>query len=308
MIFAGLCLGHLQSCKKPQITLQKDLTIGVEDGDENQIFGGISSVCTDSMDNIYILDSRMWRIQKFDSLGNFLQSFPIQEGQGPGELTYPGEMAVSPQGNMFLYDFMSWKILFLDNRGNAINSFNLDFYGISIKFFENETFIVMGDRNGKLFHVYDLKGRLIRSFGQHFEVPQNLARYDYPTVKYPQQFSVSFSERIYVCDPHSYEISVYRNEELESTIKGQNTAFRPVSVKNGKEVNWRTASAFESRERLYSFIAGYGEKPNQIDIFERARQVASLDVEGYIQAIDSKGRLYAVCFEPFHYVARYSIK
>ena len=31
-----------QACKKTQVSLQEDLSIGVEEGDENLIFGGIS--------------------------------------------------------------------------------------------------------------------------------------------------------------------------------------------------------------------------------------------------------------------------
>lgn len=308
LILVWVLLGQIHACKKPQISLQKDLNIGVEEGDENLVFGGIVSICTDDADNIYILDWRMWRIQKFDSQGAFLKSYPIKDGQGPGELTFPGEMAVSPQGTIFLFDFMAWKILVLDRDGKAINSFNLDFFGISINCFADEKLIVMGDKDNALFHIYDVEGRLFGSFGDHFKVPQNLARYDYPTVKYPQVFTVSISERIYVCDPHSYEISVYRKKGLERTIKGDNTAFWPVSVKNGKEVNWRNASVFESKERLYSFIASRGETPNQLDVFEKGRQVESLDIEGAVRAIDSKGRLYAVVEEPFLHVIRYTVK
>lgn len=308
LIVAVILLGQIQACKKPQISLQKDLSIGVEEGDENLIFGGISSICTDAVDNVYILDWRMWRIQKFDSQGTFLNSYPIQKGQGPGELTDTGEMAVSPQGKIFLFNFMERKILVLNQEGSAVNSFRLDIDGMSIKSSGDETITVLGDKDSKLFHVYDVEGNSIRSFGEHFEVPQKLAGYDYPTVKYPQEFTISISERIYVCDPHSYEISVYRNEELERTIKGDNTAFWPVSVKNGKEVNWRNASVFESKERLYSFIASHGKTSNQIDVFEKGRQVESLDVEGYVRAIDSKGRLYAIVEEPFLQVVRYVVK
>ncbi len=308
LIITAVLLRQIQACKKPQISLQKDLSIGVEEGDENLIFGGIFSICTDAVDNVYILDWRMWRIQKFNSKGIFLKSYPIQDGQGPEELTFPGEMAVSPQGIIFLFDFMAWKILVLDQYGKAINSFNLDFFGISINCFEDEKLIIMGDKADALFHVYDIKGSHLSSFGGHFKVPQNLARYDYPTVKYPQEFTVSISERIYVCNPHSYEISIYWKEEFESTFKGENSAFWPVSVKNGKEVNWRNASIFESKERLYSYIASHGDTPNQIDVFEKGRQVESLDIEGDVRAIDSKGRLYVKVEEPFLQVVRYGVK
>jgi len=69
-----------QACKETQVSLHEDLRFGVDKGDDNLVFGGIFSICFDSEDNIHILDSRMWRIQKFDSRGAFLKSFVIQEG------------------------------------------------------------------------------------------------------------------------------------------------------------------------------------------------------------------------------------
>jgi len=297
-----------QSCKKPQIFLQEDLSIGVNEGDENLIFGGISSICFDAEECIYVLDWKMWRVQKFDSQGIFLKSFIIQRGQGPEELTFPGEMAVSPQGKIFLYDFMDWKILVLDKEGNAINSFKLDFNVISIKSSGDETITVMGDKDKKLLHIYDIEGKIASSFGAHFEVPQNLTSYEYPTVKYPQGFTVSESGRIYVCDPHNYEISVYWNEKLERKIKGNNTAFWPVAVKDGREVTITGVSVFESKDRIYSFILSHGEVPNQLDIFEKNKQVESLDISGFVKGIDARGRLYLYTEEPFLRIVRYEVK
>lgn len=309
LVIAWIILSFLhQACKEPHIILQEDLSIGVDQGDENLMFGRISSVGFDSKDNIYILDWKTWRVQKFDNQGAFLNSISIQEGQGPQEITFPGMMAVSPQGKIFLYDFMAWKILILGQDGHFINSFQMDFYGIEIDFAGDESLIVMGDKNNQLFHVHDVQGRLIRSFGDHFDVPQNLARYDFPTVKYPQVFKSSHQGRIYVCDPHRYEISVYKNEELEKKIKGMNAAFLPVSVTDGRNVTLTGVSVFESDNRIYSFILSHGEVPNQLDVFEKNKQIASLDVTGYARAVDSQGRLYFTVEEPFPQVIRYVVK
>lgn len=297
-----------QACKKPHIILQEDLSIGVDQGDENLIFGRVSSLGFDSQEDIYILDWKTWRVQKFDSQGVFLKSISIQKGQGPQEITFPGIMAISPQGKIFLYDFMAWKVLILDQDGRFLNSFNLDFYGIDIGNAGDESLIVMGDKNKKLFHVYDIQGRLIRSFGVHFEVPQNLARFDFPTVKYPQDFKCSRQGRIYVCDPHRYEISVYSNEELKEKINGSNAAFLPVSVKNGRDVTLTGVSVFETGNRIYSFIHSHGEVPNQLDVFDKNRQIASLDVTGYARAVDPQGRLYFTEEEPFPRIIRYVVK
>lgn len=306
-VWAVLCF-YFQACKETQISLQKDLSLGIDEGDENLIFGSISSICFDAEDNIHVLDSRMWRIQKFDSQGIFIKSYTIQDGQGPGEISYPGEMAISPQGKIFIFNFMERKILVLNQEGRAVNSFRLDVDGMSIESSGDETLTVMGDKNGKLFHVYDVEGNPIRSYGEHFEVPKKLTEYDYPPVLYPQQFTVSESERTYVYNPHRYEIFVYRNGALKTKIKGENTAFWPVSVKNGREVTFTSVAVFESGARIYSFISGHGEVPPQLDVFENDKQIDSLDVMGYIQAIDSKGRLYAIVEEPFLHIVRYVVK
>jgi len=297
-----------QSCQKTEISLQEDLSIGVDVGNENLIFGGISSICFDSEDNIHILDSRMWRIARFDSRGVSLESLAIPEGQGPGEISYPGEMAVSPQGKIFLFNFMERKILVLNQKGRAVNSFRLDIDGMSIESSGDETITVMGDKDGKLFHVYDVEGNPIRSYGAHFEVPQKLAEYNFPTVLYPQHFTVSESGRTYVYNPHRYEIYVYRNGELEKKIKGDNSAFWPVSVKNGREVTLTGVSVFESRDRIYSYFNAHSEVPHQLDVFENDKQISSLDVTGYACAVDSSGRLYFIADEPFLHVVRYVIK
>jgi hypothetical protein len=296
-----------QSCQKTGIFLQEDLSLGVDEGDEKLIFGEISSICFDAEDNIHILDSRMWRIARFDSRGVSLESLAIPEGQGPGEISYPGEMAVSPQGKIFLFNFMERKILVLNQNGRAVNSFRLDIDGMGIESSGDETITVMGDKDGKLFHVYDIEGNPIRSYGEHFEVPQKLAEYNFPTVLYPQHFTVSESGRTYVYNPHKYEISVYRNGELEKIIKGSNEAFWPVSVKNGREVTLTFVSVFESKDRVYSFINSHGEVPPRLDVFEKDKQIDSLDVTGYACAVDSRGRLYCTVDEPFLRVIRYVI-
>ena len=296
------------ACSREDIRLEEELSIGEEAGDDNLIFGHIASIDFDSSGNIYVLDSRMWRIQKFDEEGEFLTSFPISRGQGPGELTVPGEMAVNSDGTIFVYDFMAWKILVLNLEGEASGSFNLDFYGISIGCYSDGNLIVMGDLDSQLFHIYDRKGRLLRSFGEHFQVPRNLQEFEFPTVKYPQEFYVSPSGRVYVYNPHRYEISVYKNEEKEKRIRGENRAFWPVAVKNGREVTLTGLRIFEAEDRLFAFISSHGEMPHQLDVFQNDRQVASLDIEGYARAMDSEGRIYFSEEEPFPRIVRYLIK
>lgn len=69
--------------KNIKFSFKEDMSIGLEYGDENLMFGGISNICLDSKENIYISDWKNSRIQKFDIDGNFLESLAIKKGQGP---------------------------------------------------------------------------------------------------------------------------------------------------------------------------------------------------------------------------------
>lgn len=62
------------------------------------------------------------------------------------------------------------------------------------------------------------------------------------------------------------------------------------------------------RKRIYSFIHSHGEVPNQMDIFEKNRQIASLDVTGYVRTVDFQGRFYFTVEDPFPRVTRYMVK
>ncbi|MCK7490710.1 MAG: hypothetical protein MZW92_02195 [Comamonadaceae bacterium] len=68
----------------PPITLEPNLTIGVEDGDEKLMFGRIVRVDVDGRGHIYVLDFRFRRISVFDNNGSLLRQISVPEGQGPG--------------------------------------------------------------------------------------------------------------------------------------------------------------------------------------------------------------------------------
>jgi ATP-dependent exoDNAse (exonuclease V) beta subunit len=61
----------LHSCSKKQkvtslnVSLEKDLEIGVSEGDENYMFGGIIDVEVDSRENIYVLDWKNKTVKKY---------------------------------------------------------------------------------------------------------------------------------------------------------------------------------------------------------------------------------------------------
>ena len=97
-----------------EFELQEDLSIGNEKG-ENSLFYGIVDIALDSQDNIYVLEYRNNRIQKFNKDGKYLQTIG-RKGQGPGELQSPFQILLDSEDNIYIND--DRKIKCFDKEGN----------------------------------------------------------------------------------------------------------------------------------------------------------------------------------------------
>ena len=109
--------------------LEEDLSIGRED-DENYLFYRGVGLNVDSQENIYVLDSGSFRIQKFDKDGRYLQTIG-RRGQGPGEFELPFKFFLDGKNYLYVYDSRKFKIF--NNEGEFVKSiklqsFILDFY------------------------------------------------------------------------------------------------------------------------------------------------------------------------------------
>lgn len=116
--------------EKRVFSLKEDLSIGVENGDENLMFSSLEAIDVDLEGNIYILDwsnSGDSRLQKFSERGDFLKSIAIKKGQGPEEVAMFGGAAVSPAGTIFVLDRGGSKIVVLGKDGQFLRFFKLDF-------------------------------------------------------------------------------------------------------------------------------------------------------------------------------------
>ncbi len=85
-------------------------SIGIEDGR----FSNPSAIAMDSKDNIYVADTDNHRIQKFDSHGNFLWSWSMEEN-GQGGFEQPVGLAIDSADNIYV----------VDKKENSIQKFAL---------------------------------------------------------------------------------------------------------------------------------------------------------------------------------------
>jgi hypothetical protein len=63
-----------------------------------------TSIGTDSSRRLYVLDASEYRVTVFDAQGRALRSFGRQ-GRGPGEFSFPSDLAVADDGSVAVYDF-----------------------------------------------------------------------------------------------------------------------------------------------------------------------------------------------------------
>ncbi len=291
--------------------LKADLTIGVENGDEDLIFGSIARIDLDKDGRIYALDYKDAKVRIFDPNGKVLKVFPIPAGQGPRELSQIGSMAVSADGLIFLNEMR--KVVVYDRNGNFIRYFPLDFNATTIGNAGDEKVIAIGLDKGKILHVYSAEGRLIGSFADPFEVPASLSEFkDAPFLKAPILFSTSKSGRVFVLNPHRYEISIYAGLKLMGLIKGKSDVFEKAgtpSQARGKMFLFPTAFVQDAGERIYVTIRKPAAKSgNEMDIFEDGRPISRLSVSGIPYVIDAQGRLYFAEEEGFPRIVRYIVE
>jgi len=301
-----------------ELSLQEELSIGVESGDEHDMFAEIGDVDLDSEENIYILDGKEGKVNKYDTNGNFLKSLEIKRGEGPREASYVHKLAVTQKGRIYALDRNTGKILVFDEEFEFVRSFKTDFRSIDILPYSEEEFIVFGIKDENVFHIFDQEGNLLESFGETFEIPSEYLEYrNVPLVKLPRRADITTNGRIYIVNLHEYEIRVYEDKKVHHVIKEESEFFTPFKVvvsektDNGVQrigMRFPYISIIEEGKRLYvTMMAWEEDKLNHLDVFENEKLIASQKIVGFAHAIDKKGRLYLVEEEDYPRVVRVTI-
>jgi hypothetical protein len=290
----------------PPLTLKPDLTIGVEDGDENLMFGRITRVDLDGKGNIYVLDYKFRKVVMCGPDGRYLRTIAVPAGQGPREATNLSGIAVTPGGTLFVND--TRKVIVYGPDGQFIRSFLVDFMISSIGCPGTEDLVAIGPNGGKILHVFDQTGKPLASFGDTFTPPAELEPMkDMPMFGAPFLFNCAKDGRIFVLNPHKYEISVFKDRKLELILEGRSELFKPIQ-KMGRGFVSTAAHIVSSGE--FVFVVFQNPDPRvkkTADVFQAGKQIGSLEIPGTPHLADSQGRIYFAEEEGFPRVVRYAV-
>jgi len=163
--------------------LEEELSIGVEDGDDNYIFEWPNEIRVSEDGKIYVLDAGR-QIKVYDIDGMFLRSIG-RKGQGPGEFSGPTRFTISSDGRIITLDRSNARVTIFDTEGLFIRDFKA-LYAVT-----NWYYIYSDKKNNIYFskeytdqdqvtmsiHCYDLKGNEFFNYGK-FKAEKILMRKD----------------------------------------------------------------------------------------------------------------------------------
>ncbi len=117
---------------KIRIVFKEELSIGVEEGDENYMFGGRVYFNTDDEGNIFVNDWDRKRIQKFDPQGQYLLTIG-RRGRGPGEFVNAWNPRFDQDGNLYVFDLSNRRVSFFTPEGEYLSQISFP-QGMSIHY------------------------------------------------------------------------------------------------------------------------------------------------------------------------------
>lgn len=101
------------------VKFDEELAIGKAEGPEEYLLTHIWGFTVDDEENIYIMDSKPFRIKVFDKDGKYLRSIG-REGQGPGEFRIPENIQFTHQKEIMVNDSGKGGLIFFSVDGQLL--------------------------------------------------------------------------------------------------------------------------------------------------------------------------------------------
>jgi hypothetical protein len=102
-------------------TFVEDMVFGSDDEEDDGALFHATSVCVDGAGAVYVLDYKMFCIQKYGSDGEHLLTFS-RHGEGPGEIARAYRMTMTPEEHLVVFDADNRRFTVFDRQGDYVDS------------------------------------------------------------------------------------------------------------------------------------------------------------------------------------------
>ncbi len=192
--------------------------IGGATGSGNGQLYDVAGIAIDSADNVYIADQANYRIQKFDSSGNYVTKWG-SAGSGNGQFNYPSGIAIDAADNVYVSEAFSNKRIqkftssgvYVTKWGSA-GSGNSQFQNITGIATDSSNNVYTTDSTNNRVQKFDSAGTYVTQWGSvgtgdgQFNTPMNIA--------------VDSSNNIYVVEQNNYRVQKFTNTGTFTTKWG----------------------------------------------------------------------------------------
>lgn len=190
----------------------KLITVIVENLDQGVFLSFPEKILLDSKNDIWILNGSIESLYKFSSTGNILKKIKLKTGKGPGEFSKFGIRSFDIIDNKIaILDGILHRITFIDETGKYLSSFPYDFNAFEIEYVNNCEILLLGKKDSKIFHQYNMDGELVRSFGE--QIDEN-------PIVLPTCMTIN-DDIIYIVSPSGYNIVKYLRGIKEDIYRGK---------------------------------------------------------------------------------------
>lgn len=230
MITVGIMFtpAKVRNERKVSAEPQNILETGGAPGADRGFFNTPKDIAVDKSGEIYVVDTKNHRIQKFNAAGNFILAWG-KEGDGPGDFKEPCGIDIGPNGNIYVADTWNGRVQVFSNTGSYLMEIGRDrgLWGPRDVGVDKEGNIYILDTGWCKIEKFDSKGRYLATFGKKRKGS------DEPGGKGPVEFWEPFSikqgpdNNLYILDRRNYRVQVLTTEGKfvrEFKVRGWNDA------------------------------------------------------------------------------------
>lgn len=234
--------GFWDSEEKTNVTIIEERQIGELDGPEEVLFVRISDVAVNTKGDIYVADSRLNEVRKFNKDGEYLLSLG-RKGQGPGEFQNVKIISVNIHNDLIAFDSWLGRISIFSDKGDLIKTTQKLVGGSWIEpakiFFTDSNYVFFGALNDSL--------KLFHEFGQDWNLTESYIDYEFIDNQEYEEHSLGFSpgncsfrsngDILYAKYHYDNQIFIYQNKGLVKIIARKSDIKKPYEVQVFHDVN-----------------------------------------------------------------------